>query len=114
MILAWALKRGFLTAKASRPDMYRAANHILRLALDGRINLYLRPPGFTAAKGTLFSPMSFLHSDRIFLQNDTFPILVHSILNNKFNRLLINKNDLIVVYPVVMIVKHFQPVMIIN
>jgi ribosome biogenesis GTPase A len=47
---AWAIKRGFLTAKACRPDIYRAANHILRLALDGRINLSLRPPGFTAAK----------------------------------------------------------------
>ncbi|CAF2099599.1 unnamed protein product [Rotaria magnacalcarata] len=47
---AWSIKRGFLTAKACRPDVYRAANHILRLALDGRINLYLRPPGFTADK----------------------------------------------------------------
>jgi len=51
IFLAWALKRGFLTAKACRPDVYRAANHILRLALDGRINLSLRPPGFTANKG---------------------------------------------------------------
>ncbi|CAF1042897.1 unnamed protein product [Adineta steineri] len=47
---AWAMKRGFLTAKAARPDVYRAANHILRLALDGRINLCLRPPGFTDEK----------------------------------------------------------------
>ena len=30
--------------------MYRAANHILRLALDGRINLCLRPPGFSTEK----------------------------------------------------------------
>jgi hypothetical protein len=43
-----------LTAKACRPDVYRAANHILRLALDGRINLSLRPPGFTANKGIFF------------------------------------------------------------
>ena len=49
-ILAWAIKHGFLTAKASRPDVYRAANHILRLALQGRINLYLRPPDFTTEK----------------------------------------------------------------
>lgn len=47
---AWAIKRGFFTAKASRPDVYRAANHILRLALDGRINLCLRPPNFTKNK----------------------------------------------------------------
>ena len=44
---AWALKRGFYTAKAARPDLYRAANHILRLATDGRICLYFRPPGYT-------------------------------------------------------------------
>jgi hypothetical protein len=60
MILAWAIKRGFLTAKACRPDIYRAANHILRLALDGRINLSLRPPGFTAAKGIF--PLFFFHT----------------------------------------------------
>jgi hypothetical protein len=54
-ILAWAMKRGFFTAKASRPDVYRAANHILRLALDGRINLCLRPVGFTAEKGIFSS-----------------------------------------------------------
>jgi hypothetical protein len=58
--LAWALKRGFLTAKACRPDVYRAANHILRLALDGRINLCLRPPGFTAEKGISFFLVLFI------------------------------------------------------
>lgn len=45
---AWALKKGFLTAKAARPDAYRAANHLLRMALVGRICLCLRPPGYTA------------------------------------------------------------------
>lgn len=44
---AWALKRGFYTAKAARPDLYRAANHLLRLATDGRICIYFRPPGYT-------------------------------------------------------------------
>ncbi|ETN58214.1 mmr1/hsr1 GTP binding protein [Anopheles darlingi] len=43
---AWALKRGFLTAKTSRPDTYRAANSILRMALDGKITLSLKPHGF--------------------------------------------------------------------
>lgn len=43
---AFALKRGFLTAKAARPDCYRAANSILRMALDGKITLSLRPNGF--------------------------------------------------------------------
>lgn len=48
---AWALKKGFLTAKAARPDAYRAANHLLRMALVGRICLCLRPPGYTADEG---------------------------------------------------------------
>lgn len=43
---AWAIKRGFLTAKTARPDTYRAANNILRMALDGKITLSLKPPGF--------------------------------------------------------------------
>ncbi|XP_054276390.1 guanine nucleotide-binding protein-like 1 [Macrosteles quadrilineatus] len=46
----WALKRGFRTAKAARLDSYRAANHILRMALDGKIALCLRPPGYHANK----------------------------------------------------------------
>ncbi|KAL4237299.1 Guanine nucleotide-binding-like protein 1 [Mactra antiquata] len=45
---AWAEKRGFLTAKAARLDAYRAANNILRLALDGRICLCLYPKGYVA------------------------------------------------------------------
>lgn len=44
---AYALKRGFLTAKAARPDTYRAANSILRMALDGKITLSLKPVGFS-------------------------------------------------------------------
>ncbi|KPJ00417.1 Guanine nucleotide-binding protein-like 1 [Papilio xuthus] len=43
----WAKKRGYLTAKAARLDTYRAANSLLRMALDGKICLWLRPPGFT-------------------------------------------------------------------
>ena len=44
----WAIKRGFMTKKAARPDVARAANHLLRLALEGRISLYLRPPNYKA------------------------------------------------------------------
>ncbi|KAG0042338.1 Guanine nucleotide-binding-like protein 1, partial [Gryganskiella cystojenkinii] len=44
--VAFALQRGFLTAKAGHPDVYRAANAILRLANDGRILLSFKPPGF--------------------------------------------------------------------
>ncbi|ALC40320.1 ns4 [Drosophila busckii] len=45
---AWAYKRGFLTAKAARPDRYRAANHLLRMCLAGQQQLVLQfyPPGF--------------------------------------------------------------------
>ena len=47
---AWAEKRGFLTARAGRPDVYRAANSILRLALEGRLCLCMCPPGYTTNK----------------------------------------------------------------
>lgn len=39
----WAKKRGFLTAKAARLDSFRAANNLLRMALDGKICLNLLP-----------------------------------------------------------------------
>ena len=34
---AWANKRGYVTARSNRPDVARAANHILRMALEGRV-----------------------------------------------------------------------------
>ncbi|XP_046845261.1 guanine nucleotide-binding protein-like 1 isoform X2 [Xenia sp. Carnegie-2017] len=43
---AWAEQRGFRTAKAGRPDTYRAANSLLRLATQGKIVMCLYPPGF--------------------------------------------------------------------
>lgn len=43
---AWAMKRGYRTAKAARLDVGRAGNHILRMALDGRIVLATLPSGF--------------------------------------------------------------------
>ncbi|CAH0404078.1 unnamed protein product [Chilo suppressalis] len=46
----WAKKRGYLTAKAARLDTYRAANSILRMALEGKICIWLRPPGFSEKK----------------------------------------------------------------
>lgn len=44
---AWAAKRGFRTAKAARLDVFRSANNILRLALDGRIVLATVPDDYT-------------------------------------------------------------------
>ena len=53
---AWALKRGFLTAKAARPDVYRAANHMLRMALDGRtLCLAFFPPNYTKERVSKWS-----------------------------------------------------------
>ena len=52
-VSAWAIKRGYYTAKASRPDVYRAANELLRMALDGRLCLSLRPRGFHARRAEL-------------------------------------------------------------
>uniref|UniRef100_A0A1B6C3N2 Guanine nucleotide-binding protein-like 1 n=1 Tax=Clastoptera arizonana TaxID=38151 RepID=A0A1B6C3N2_9HEMI len=46
----WAHKRGFRTAKAARLDTHRAANNLLRMALDGRIILCLVPPKYTSLK----------------------------------------------------------------
>ena len=43
---AWAMKRGYFTAKASRPDVIRAANELLRMALDGRLCLTLKTPNY--------------------------------------------------------------------
>jgi hypothetical protein len=45
-LLAFALKRGFLTARAGRPDVYRAANFILRLVANGQIVLSFKPPEY--------------------------------------------------------------------
>lgn len=60
---AWAMKRGYRTAKAARLDVPRAANHILRLALEGRIVLSTVPPGFSPASREVDQVSSVLQSD---------------------------------------------------
>lgn len=47
---AWAEKSGFRTAKASRPDVYRAANKILRMVVSGELCLTFRPPEYCEMK----------------------------------------------------------------
>jgi len=42
----WAELRRYTTARTSRPDTYRAANQILRMALEGKICLATEPPNF--------------------------------------------------------------------
>uniref|UniRef100_UPI003AABA097 guanine nucleotide-binding protein-like 1 isoform X2 n=1 Tax=Centroberyx gerrardi TaxID=166262 RepID=UPI003AABA097 len=44
-------RRGYKTAKAARNDVYRAANSLLRLAIDGRLCLCLRPTGYSCLRG---------------------------------------------------------------
>ncbi|KAM0725204.1 Guanine nucleotide-binding protein-like 1 [Formica fusca] len=46
----WAMKRDFITARAARLDTYRAANSLLRMALEGKICLYIYPPNWTIDK----------------------------------------------------------------
>ncbi|ORX89210.1 P-loop containing nucleoside triphosphate hydrolase protein [Basidiobolus meristosporus CBS 931.73] len=50
MCEAFALQRGFLTSRAARPDVYRAANTLLRFANDGRLILSFKPPGFFSSE----------------------------------------------------------------
>lgn len=52
---SWAAKRHYMTAKAARLDTYRAANSLLRMALDGTICMYAYPPGWSTAKGKYVS-----------------------------------------------------------
>ena len=62
---SWAIKRGFYTAKAARPDVYRAANHLLRMALDGRtLCLAFLPPNYMSerAKWDKHSDVKFIES----------------------------------------------------
>lgn len=57
--LAWAERRGYKTAKAARNDVYRAANSLLRLAIDGRLCLCLRPPGYSCLRGKRGSSVTY-------------------------------------------------------
>ncbi|GJE85788.1 P-loop containing nucleoside triphosphate hydrolase protein [Phanerochaete sordida] len=48
VLTALALKKGWLTAKAGRPDVNRAGNHVLRMLAEGRIAWAFWPPGTPA------------------------------------------------------------------
>lgn len=62
---AWAIKRGFLTAKTARPDTFRAANSILRMALDGKLTLVLRPVGYGNCFKTLLNSSELVEIERL-------------------------------------------------
>lgn len=40
--------KGFYTAKAGRLDVYRAANHLLRMVVNGELVLSFKPKGYFA------------------------------------------------------------------
>ena len=42
----WAEFRRFFTSRTSRPDSFRAANEIMRMALEGKLCLSLQPPNY--------------------------------------------------------------------
>ncbi|KAL6426728.1 hypothetical protein ACFW04_009230 [Cataglyphis niger] len=56
----WAIKRDFRTARAARLDTYRAANSLLRMALEGKICLYIYPPNWTIDKGITLPSFFFI------------------------------------------------------
>lgn len=47
---AWASKRNFITARTGRFDSYRAANSLLRMALEGKICIHVYPPDWVVNK----------------------------------------------------------------
>ena len=46
----WAELRRFFTTRTSRPDTFRAANEILRMALEGKLCLAFHPPGYDVSE----------------------------------------------------------------
>lgn len=48
---SWASKRNFFTARTARYDSYRAANSLLRMALEGKICIYVYPQDWSLNKG---------------------------------------------------------------
>lgn len=67
--IAWAERKGYKTAKAARNDVYRAANSLLRLAVDGRLCLCLRPSGYSCLRGKRASNLPRRCSRRCVFKN---------------------------------------------
>lgn len=57
---AWAIKRGFFTSKAARPDTSRAANNILRMALAGQIAMCFLPLDYNRDEGNIVEIMPII------------------------------------------------------
>ncbi|ODN05747.1 Guanine nucleotide-binding protein-like 1 [Orchesella cincta] len=78
----WAVKRGYYTAKAARLDTYRGANHILRLALDGRICLCLYPPNYSNCKEEWGIDPRIAEIQRIQAQSNAAPLPIDEIVDS--------------------------------
>ncbi|XP_011312096.1 guanine nucleotide-binding protein-like 1 isoform X2 [Fopius arisanus] len=46
----WAAKRNYTTARTARLDTYRAANSLLRMALEGKLCVFVYPLGWSSEK----------------------------------------------------------------
>ena len=51
---------GYVTARSNRPDIARAANHLMRMALEGRITLSFVPPNFNKDDWTNHEDISII------------------------------------------------------
>lgn len=50
---SWAAKRHYMTARTGKFDTYRAANSLLRMALEGKICIFMYPPGWILDRGNI-------------------------------------------------------------
>lgn len=82
---AWAAKRGFRTAKAARLDVFRAANSILRLALDGRIVLATVPPGYSPSSDCSGDDGDSIHDTSTTLQLSSFSVQSKTLSHPRFD-----------------------------
>lgn len=80
----FAKKSGFFTSKAGRPDIYRAANFILRQVIDGKILISWAPPGFEEKLLLSDSKFSELESDSDEFDNES-QISLEELMEEKAN-----------------------------
>ncbi|KAJ3337873.1 hypothetical protein HDU93_000373 [Gonapodya sp. JEL0774] len=50
---AYAVHLGYFTSKSARPDVYRAANAIVRMVSEARLLVSIKPPGFGASEALM-------------------------------------------------------------
>lgn len=79
---AWASKRNFITARTARLDSYRAANSLLRMALEGKICIHIYPPDWVVNKGNT----RYITVNDIYLLVKTLFIYLYRIINIRLQR----------------------------